>query len=237
MNKKRKTRIPYGIFKCHTFLNQTSTYLSANTNANGLRLGLTAAEITQWVAFNTTDGLYYPAWSNPSSRTSDLTHNLKLNISNLRAFNKANKILDRIAASLAATVLDLETFNINSTSILKSSAVIPKANITDNVVVNIVYLGGGRLQYNCRPNQTAKRSHIAEDADRLEVRVKLGDPAPTSADNTDAQWVLLSSKATVTQDFGSANVGKRAYLYFRWADSKRPHRNGPWTAMMNVIIP
>jgi hypothetical protein len=113
-----------------------------------------AAEVTQWTSFNTTDGNYFPNWSNKKIRTTDMTNNLKANIKSCLNFNKTNKILDRIAASTSATLLDLETFDIHAGSTLKSAPVHSTANIADIVVVNVLYLGGGRLQYNCRPDQT-----------------------------------------------------------------------------------
>ncbi len=236
MSTNKKGRIPFEILDYHQFINITNAYLTAGGNANATRLGITASEVTTWTGFNTVDGQYFPNWSNKKIRTTDMTNNLKANIKNCHNFNKSNKILDRIAASPAATLLNLETFNIHAGSQLKSAPVYHTADITDTVVVNIAYLGGGRLQFNCRPDQTSNRSHIPDGADRLEVRAKVGDPAPVSADNTDAQWLVVSSKATVVEDFTTANVGKHVYLFFRWADSKRPQRNGPWSAMMNVVV-
>ena len=233
---KTHGRIPRTITKFHPFINTTTAYLTANSNANATRLGLTAAEVTQLIAFNTTDGLYFPNYSNKKLRNTDIVNNLNLNIKNYINFNKTNKILDRIAASPAVTLLDLETFNIHKGALQKTVATHLTSNIADIVVPNIVYLGGGRLRYECRPDQSNNKSHIPAGADHIEVRVKLGDPAPVSADNTDAQWLVISSKAIVVQDFTPANVGKRIYLFFRWIDSKHPQRNGAWTAMMSIVI-
>ena len=233
----RQGRIPNTILKFHPYINTTNAYMTASSNANAIRLGWTPAEIAQWTAINTADTQIYPSWSNKRIRTSDMVQNLKTNIKNCINFNKANKLLDRIAASPAATLMDLETFDIHKGATQKTVATHHTGNIADIVVPHIVYLGGGRLRYECRPDQTNKRSHMPDGADHLEVRVKLGDPAPASADNTDAQWLIMSSRAIVEQDFTAANIGQHIFIFFRWIDSKHPQRNGAWTAMMTVMIP
>src|SRR5271157_1175004 len=140
MATNKKGRVPLDIIKFHPYINTTTAYLTANSNANATRLGITAAEVTTWSGFNTVDGQYYPNWGNKKIRSTDLTNNLKANITNCHNFNRSNKLLDRIAASPAATLLDLETFDIHTGTQLKSAATLHTANIADTVVVNISYL-------------------------------------------------------------------------------------------------
>jgi len=232
-------RIPRGIVRFHTYINTTTAYLTAAVIA---RLGLPAAWVTAWTGFNTTDGLYYPAWSNKHSRTTDLTNNLHANSKACRSWNKTNHFLDFIAASPNAVLMDFEVFNIEHNSPVVTG--LPTArisNIEDTVVVSVFYKGGGRIKFQCRPDSTAAKSHIPDGADRLEIRAKLRlstAAASTGPDDSMPQWNQMSSTAIVTIDFTPANVGKGMVvdLYFRWVDSIHPQRNGPYTAMMTLSI-
>src|ERR1035437_2383713 len=129
------TRIPGPGSKVrfHTYINNTTIYLSANANANATRFGWTTAEVASWVGFNTIDGNIYPTWSNKKLRTTDMTNNLKLNIQNCHALNKTNKLLDRIAASPSATLMDLEVFGIKKGALASSTATQKTGSINDAV--------------------------------------------------------------------------------------------------------
>src|ERR1035437_359997 len=129
------TRIPSAGSKTrfHTYINSTTTYLTANANANATRLGWTAAEVASWINFNTIDGGIYPTWSNKKLRTTDMTNNLKLNIQNCHTLNKTNKLLDRIAASPAATLMDMEVFGIKKGALASSTATQKTGSINDAV--------------------------------------------------------------------------------------------------------
>jgi hypothetical protein len=238
---KKGGRIERGIVRFHTYINTTTNYFTANSNANATRLGITDDEVTEWVGFNTTDALYYPTWSNKKIRTTDLTASLHLNSKNCRAFNKTSKLLDRIAASPAAVLMDYEVFNIEHNSPAATGiATQRKTGIEDTVVVSVFYNGGGRVKFQCRPDQSTNKSHIPEGADHLEVRCKLvapvGGVASTGPDDSQAEWNTLSSKAIVVLDFTPENVGQKAYLFFRWVDSKHPERNGAWTTVLVITI-
>ena len=242
MSTNNHGRIPRGIVRFHTYINTTTPYLTANSNANATRLGITAAEATQWASYNTTDGLYYPTWSNKKIRTTDMTDNLHLNSKNFRLFNKTAKLLDRIAASPAAVLMDFEVFNIiHNNPAATGSATQRTASIEDTVVVAVFYKGGGRIKFQCRPDSTAAKSHIPDGSDRLEIQVKLRlatAAASTGPDDSMAQWNQLSSNAIVTIDFTPANVGKGLVIdvFFRWVDSIHPNRNGAYTSMMTLSI-
>lgn len=230
-------RIPTGILKFHAFIGLTSEYMTANSNENGLRLGWTIAEINQWATYKTTDDVYYPKWIDKIIRNTDTTNHLKENISNCRTFDRTHKLIDRIASSPNAVLRDYEVFNIHEGILKDKVKSTPTAEIKETVEYFIKYVGGGRIIHSCRPNGTVNKSHIPEGADGIEIRCKVGDPAPTDPDNTEVKYLRISTSATVTQDFGSANVGKKAYLYYRWVDLKNPHRNGPWTLMITIAIP
>ena len=146
-------------------------------------------------------------------------------------FNKTSKLLGRIAASPAAVLMDFEVFSIhhNNPAVINPKATLKTGGIKDTVVVSVFYNGGGRIKFQCRPDQTTNKSHIPEGADCLEVLCKLvasTDPARNGPDDSQAQWNKISSSAIVVLDFTPVNVGQKAYLFFRWVDSKRAQRNG-----------
>ncbi|HEX7412517.1 MAG TPA: hypothetical protein VF411_00630 [Bacteroidia bacterium] len=253
MTKKKtdRNRITRGIVRFHTYVNLAATWLNALAPVqppagnpplyNWQRIGWTAAELAAWMAFVTEDARWYPDWSNKKIRTTDMTDKLHANNAACRKLNKNNKLLDRIAASPNAVLMDFEVFNIaHNSPVVTGAATQRTGNIEDTVVVSVFYKGGGRIKFQCRPDSTAAKSHIPDGSDHLEIRVKLRkatDAKSTGPDDSTPKWNQLSTKAIVTIDFMPDNVGMLIDLYFRFTDSVHPNRNGPYTSMMTLSIP
>ena len=65
-----------------------------------------------------------------------------------------------------------------------------------------------------------------------EIRMKVGDPAPTGPN--DLEFVTIDSKTPHTIDFEASDAGKRVVYWIRWV-SKRGEP-GPWGAPISALI-
>lgn len=107
------TRIPRSISLFGSYLTNTNAYFLAGTLVNALRLGILPTETTSWTGFLTAWMLIVNKYTDKKgSRTTGIKDQLRLIIKSVVKYDQTNHILDRIASSLAATLTDLETFNI-----------------------------------------------------------------------------------------------------------------------------
>jgi len=230
------SRIPESIALFNTYIENTTNYLDAGTpETNAARLGILDTEKHDWGAFRDAWSPLYPLYENKrNSRTILVTDQLHAIIKNTKTYDKEHHLLDRIAASPNVTITDLSTFNIKSGPLAKQSRTKPTTPIDALVIADLAQIGGGELSITCR-NNVDSRTAIIEEANGVEFRYLAGGEAPVSvADERLRQ--SLSSRARFTLNLGDENVGKTAYLYFRWVNTKYPALAGPWSSRMTVLV-
>lgn len=227
------TRIPLQPVAFNSYLINTTNYLNdGNPTKNSDRLGITADEMLKWNSIHEQWQALYPLYiDKPMSRTKAVITQLQSTIEELHTFNKSKHLLDRIASSPNATAVDLEIFNIKTSTGKKSATTLP---IQSAVLAAFQVLGGGSLTVKCR-SENSQRPGIIAEADSVQMVYMVGTTPPESADMPGLNKEL-SSKSTFVLSLGSASSGKSLYIYFRWYNSRHPELAGPWSAMYSTLI-
>jgi len=229
------TRISRGINEFNSYITTTSSYLAAGTPTNASRLGITEAEVAIWIAFATTwTPLFAKYCDKKNSRTTAVRDQLLVVIDQTVDFDQTNHILDRIASSVNATVSDLETFNIKSGVLKKTTHSKSSTPITESITVTLQPIGGGLVQIKCYTS-TGQRAGILDDADTVHYMYAVGTTPPLSAD-ADGLKSGLSTKGIFSLDLGASSSGKYLYIYLRWYDTCYPTLAGPWCALQTTLI-
>ena len=227
-------RIPRAIEEFNPYIINTSNYLADGTPTNATRLGFVETEVEKWTGFagNWTQ-LYFKYADKKSSRTTAIKDQLLRIIDDCIELDQDNHLLDRIAASPNANIIDMETFNIKK-GILKVSRSAPKTAITEPVLASIQSIGGGSFTIKCN-NSNGGRAAIFADADSVQYTYFVGSTAPTSV-NAPGLTKEISTRAAFTLALGAENSEKHLYIYFRWYLTKYPNFAGPWSSMQTALI-
>lgn len=229
------TRIPRTIIPFNGYLVNTNTYLLAGTPNNATRLGLTPAETTQWTGFLTQwNPLFLKYLDKANSRTTTVIEQLNALIDKVVDFDQTNHILDRIASSTAATIIDLETFNIKSGPLQKSTRSTSSTPIAEQVSAILQPIGGGTVNIKCY-TATGARPGICDGADCVQYLYTVGSTPPSSAE-ADELKKEISSKGAFNLPLGAANSAQYLYIYFRWYNTKRPELAGTWSSLQSTLI-
>ena len=230
------TRIPRSINEFGTYIGSTNVYLSTgDPENNGQRLGLSADEMAKWKTFETDFSpllLMYNDVTN--SRTRAIRNNLIEIIDKAIAYDQANHILDRIAASPNATVYDLGAFNINGGVPSKTTRSRSITVIKEPVSVTFQQLGGAIIAIKCYSTSGA-RAAIFGEADSVQYLFKTGNVPPTST-NEDGLKSGLSTKGSFNLELNPEYKGKYLYIFFRWYNTKHPEMSGPWSELQTTMI-
>jgi hypothetical protein len=217
-------------------MTNTNAYMLAGTPTNWSRLGWQQAEMTQWTGFNTQWAPLYAKYSDKKgSRTTAITEQLHLIIKQCIALDKTNHLLDRIAASPNATIIDLETFRIKKGLLQDNSHTQRRAEIAESLVVGLQVLGGGDIAVKCRTSHDSKRSSLADGADCVQYAYQVGGSAPVNVDDAGLRKET-STHAAFTLHLGQANSGKTLYIFFRWYNTKHPALAAHWNAMQTLLV-
>lgn len=229
------TRIPRGIMPFNSYINTTNTYFLAGTPTNATRLGIVAAETTAWTGFLTAwNPLFAKYMDKKNSRTTVVIEQLNALIEKTVAFDQTNHILDRIASSTSATIADLETFNIKTGLLQKTTRTIPTTPIAEPVSVTIQALGGGKINLKCYTS-TSKRAGIFADADSVQIAYTIGNTPPASAE-AEGLNKEISTRGILNLSLGADKAAQYLYIYFRWYSTKRPELSGPWSSLQTNLI-
>lgn len=230
------SRIPRRINPFNQFINSTAPYLKDGSPAtNAERLGISTDEVTTYTGFQTEWNTLYISYSDKqNSRTTSVINRLHDVMNRLIAFDQQVHLLDRIAASVNATIVDLSTFNIRKGPLQKSARTLPQKPIVEPVTVTMMPIGGGSVMIKCY-STTGTRSAIFGDADCVQYVFAVGTTPPESAETAGLERDL-SSKASFTLALGPGNVAKNLYIYFRWYNTRHPELAGPWSNLNNTLL-
>ncbi len=235
---KKDSRIPRNHPKFDLYIKTAVAFLQGGgTPNNGIRLGLTAADITQaqsmlaiWYTGNAASPGIYEQHTNPNTRTKVTTRLVKEFIINFSAFFRS--LLNSMAGNKAITPADRAMLNIAAPNPARSQQRL--------ALVNTVYfegkpIGGGELKVYCRTVKGSKRGSKAPGSDSVELSYKLGDPAPTGGDDPNNKHEIFS-RAEFIMPFGASNAGQKVHLFARWINSKHKQLAGPWSPVTSVFL-
>lgn len=229
------TRIPRGIINFNAFIINTNGFLLAGNPTNGTRLGILAAEQTQWTLFVTQwTPIFAKYIDKKGTRTTVIKDQLHAIIAAAVKFDQQVHMIDRIASSPAVTIADMEMFNIKKGILQKTSRGMYTSSITETVIPSIMPLGGGTVQVKCYSNQGV-RAGILPDADAVQYTYMVGEKAPDSADASELNKEV-STRGTFSLNLGGAAAGKTLYIYFRWYCITTPSLSGPWTSVQTSLV-
>jgi hypothetical protein len=231
------TRVPRKLPLFDQYIRRVVAFLLLGSPTNGSRLLLTAAEIAQaqgfltlWYTGNSSSPGAYELHSNPNTKTKSTRKAIVKIINDFSAF--FSPLLVRMSGSAAITASDRLILNIAAPNPTRSHH---HEAITDNVEFIITPLGGGDVRFICRTSSDSKRASKAEGADSVQICYKYGDPFPVNTDDTATSREVFTH-ASFTMHAGTANVGKRLYVFARWYNTKHPELAGPWSPMAQMMI-
>ena len=232
----KKTRIPRSIDRFNGYIIVTAAYLADGTpTTNAARLGINENEVIRWTAFKTEwEPLYLKYSDKKNSRTIAIKDELYSIINETVLYDQTYYLLDRIATSPNTTIADMETFNIRKGVLEKKTRTTPQAPIVEPVSATLIPIGGGSLTVKCY-SSTGLRASIFKGADCVQYLFATGDTPPASAED-DILKMGLSTRAIFNLVLGASNSGKKAFLYFRWYNTKYPELAGPWGSLQTILL-
>lgn len=230
------TRVPRGIDSFNKYIVSTSSYLQEGTpTTHAARLGITEEELKFILALLASwTSLYKLYGDKKNSRTTAVIDQLHDNVDQFVDYDKEHHLLDRIASSPNATIIDMETFNIRNGALQRSARSTTSKPITDAVSAILDAVGGGMVSVKCY-NTESSRPSIFSDSDCIQFAYAVGSTPPTSV-LASGLTQGLSSKASFTISTGADNGGKNLYIFFRWYNSRHPELAGPWCAMVTIWL-
>ncbi len=228
-------RIPTKIQEFNDYIRNTDDYLQEQVSAgpppvfNWGRLGLTQQNADDWnSARGIWDGLF-ALYSNPATRTKTITLQVKNARKDFRTF--ATPLLNIMAASPNATEDDEVTFNFK---ISRATPTHPTVPITEQCLPTLQTIGGGEIRLSVRSSTDTQRPSIFAGADSFQVAFKIGEPPPQNPkDGTDREVI---TRASIVQQTGDENSGKKLYVFVRWYLTSYPDLAGPWSQVVSILI-
>ncbi len=231
----RSSRMPKSIPAFSVYLEGAVDYLLAGApQTNADRLGLEEIDVQSLSDIRDRWLPLYQLYENKrNTRTSIITSQLHELMQETRDLDIDRHILDRIASSPNATLIDLSTFNIKAGALAKKAQ-----RLTDSlearVLPDILQMSGGVLLIKCYNNLDLRRG-IVEGANSLEYRYRVSDEEPATADE-EGLISGLSTKASFKLKLGQKSGNKQLHIFFRWYNTKYPELAGPWSNLFTVTI-
>jgi hypothetical protein len=229
-------RIPRGIDPFDPYINRIVAYLQeGNPTTNAERVGIGSDEVqflsnmlTEWKP------LYLKYTDKKNTRTTAVIDQAYNIIDQVITYDQTRYILDRIAVSPNATIVDMEVFNIRKGALQKTNRSVQTKSISEPVSVTLQSLGGGIISAKCYSSSSARAS-IFDEADSVQYSYLIGTIPPTSP-SAEGMIRDLSTKGSFNFSVGDHNGGKNLYIYFRWYNTKHPELAGPWCSIQIIWI-
>ncbi|MGD0709721.1 MAG: hypothetical protein ABR968_00925 [Bacteroidales bacterium] len=256
------TNIPRNIKAFNTFIVKTCAYLVLGSPQNYVRFGWSAANLAAWQAFlNQWNPLYLLYIDRKGGYTTDIKNDLINIIKAVIAYDLTNKVILKVKATSGLTSIDCSTFNLPESLSTPATGMHPVASVkapdktigTENLVYpELTPIGGSEVKIKAYLNtKKSGRAHKPKGYDLLEYAVAVfywgTGGTPTHATDsrlhldhsTKANFKLDTSVFTSnlgTLATGTAEPLKLAVFFFRWAKSKHPTLDGPWSGPFTVQI-
>jgi hypothetical protein len=259
------TLIPRTIKKFNSFLTKSCNYLPLGNPTNAVRFNWTAANLSAWQAFLTAWAPLFLLYDNKAeSYTTAIKNKLLGIIGNAVTYARTNKLIELVKACASLNSDDCAVFGLpaklaitpistHSEASLTKTKALSKTIITEELVYpEIIPIGGGMLHIKayCESKKSG-RPHKPEGYDELEYAIGVfystatglpvspDDPRLTKDYSTKSNFKLLTSAITANLTAiaaGSATPLKVAVIFFRWAKSKHPELDGPWSVAFTTPV-
>ena len=227
------SRVPPDDSGFDDYIKSTDTYLQTTppgaATTNGVRLGVTAAELVQWTDYRNSWVEIYAKYVDLGQRTQPITED-KNDVKDL-ATPFMEKILNRLAGNPdILTSIDRETLRIPE----RDTENTPRPKITDAPLVGLDALKGSAVKIRTRIEEDSSRASMHPDADAIEVRFLVGNSAPANV--TLCNQSQISSKALFEVQLDPNDAAKRFFCFCRWINITDAAKNGPWCTVQNTVV-
>ena len=252
---KSQTIIPRSIAGFNKYLIRTCAYLILSNPTNAVRFNWTAANLSAWQAFL---AQWTPLFNQYSDKKGGYTTSIRNKligiIANAIAYAETNKLIELVKATLSLNIDDCNAFGLQaklatpavSTHLLEKTKTPDKTIILEEMVYpEIIPIGGGMLHIKAYlEKKQSGRPHKPEGFDLLEYAVAVfylgttnlpASPADTRLvieHSSKSSFKLQTVNMTANLTTVAANTvapSKIVVIFFRWAKSKHPELDGPWS--------
>ncbi|MGD0711477.1 MAG: hypothetical protein ABR968_09905 [Bacteroidales bacterium] len=247
--------IPRDINRFNEYINQTNDYLILGSPTNAVRFGWSSQNLLDWQGFrNEWNPLFFKYSDRKGSYTTVIKTSLEAIIANAVIYDWDNKLTLKIKATVGLNSEDCSTFRIplfysmpltSKPSVAKSGDKHKTSIMYEAVYPKINPAAGGFVEIACHlESEGSGRAHKPEGFDLVEYKVAVfySGTADVPAHAEDARLSLAySSKAgfVLNTTVFKSNLpvlaadamppAKMAVFFFRWAKSKHPLLDGPWS--------
>ena len=254
--------IPRDIDGFNSYINQTSNYLPIGSPTNAVRFGWTSQNLSDWQAFQSDWNPLFLLYSDKEeSYTTAIKNKLVGIINKAIIYDRENKLILKIKATVGLTMDDCAIFRIPEIFASFQMSKLPGVSGTDKnkttSTSELVYpelkpVGGGLLKIDCFvEKKSSGRACKPDGFDLIEYKVAVfySGTSGLPTEFTDARFSLgYSSKASFILDTnvfttnlpatkpGVAVPLKMAVFFFRWAKSKHPTLDGPWSGTFSTPL-
>jgi len=250
-----KTNIPRDIKGYGIYIVATNAYLIQGAPQNYVRFGWSAANLSAWQAFETQWNPLYLLYQNrKGGYTTDVKNDLTNIIDATVLYDKQNKLIYKVKATAGLNSIDCSTFNLPLSlsnpvpsihhplvPLLKDKTIL----VTVAVYPKIIAEAGGFVHIKAYLEMAQKgRTHKPKGYDMLEYKwaVFYSGTANLPLHPTDTRLLdahstksnfTISTAENITNlpvlAAGAVETVKIALFFFRWAKSKHPDLDGPWS--------
>ncbi len=247
--------IPRDIDGYNTYIVTTTPYLITGSPQKYLQFGWTSAHLSAWQGFLTQWNGIYPLYLNKKgARTTDVKNDLMNIIDAHVTYDKNNKLIMKVKATNGLTSADCSIFKIPQSFSAPATGSLPtgKTKTPDKIVVTteavypkLIPAVGGFVHIKAYTEKAKSgRAHKLEGFDLLEFAMAVfystatglpataDDPRLTKDHSTRASFVLPTASHTnnlTAIPAGQGTPTKVLVIFFRWAKSKHPNLDGPWS--------
>lgn len=229
-----RSRVPVTINAFHNYITNTDRHLRATDPAtsqfNWQRLGLQAADATQWqVRMVYWHDKLFRNYGDPQKRTTVLRQEMRKFMKDFRTF--AMPLLAIAAASPAATTTDEAMLNFKRH---RKKPTYHTVQLKESCMVLIQHLGGGALRFTCRTSHDSNRASKAVGADSIQVVYAISNthtlefPGMTNSE--------IHTRARFVWQGGVSNIGKFVAFSLRWYNTRHPQLAAPWSGVYCVVL-
>ena len=256
--------IPRDIKGFNIYIAKTNALLIKGAPENYTRYNWTTDNLTDWQGFESDwVPLKLQYDDEKGQRTSAITEQLYLIIEDAIAYDKVNKLIRHIKATVGLTAIDCQTFHIplslasatgakHSSSGTTTTQTNKTAATTEGVFPKLLPAVGGMVRCKCfAENTSSGKPRKLDDYDLVEYACGV---FYSGTENllTDADDIRLTIKHSSKASFvlqtavmlnnlpvlapGVVAPAKILVIFFRWAKSKHPTLNGPWCGAFTTVL-
>ena len=260
----RSTTIPRSISGFDLYIIRTCAYLILGSPTNSVRFNWTAGNLLAWQNFLTQwTPLFNQHSDKKAGYTTNVKNKLLTIIANAVIYAENNKLIELVKACVTLNTDDCSAFNLPAKLAIPSTSTsthpLAKAKEADKTVIpsELVYprlipIGGSMIHIKAfSVSSQSGRPHKLEGFDMLEYLVgvfymgasglptKTSDTRLTTAYSSKSNFKLQTAAMTANLPAlaaGTPEPAKIAIFFFRWAKSKHPTLDGPWSVAFTTPV-